>query len=80
MSESQSTILNRVILESEAVRDLLKLYHYDPELSRRKLLANSSIPWMIEFNGLIVDARTLPPEIQAVARRKGLIPDLLDSE
>jgi hypothetical protein len=35
---------------------------------------------MVEFNGLIVDARKLPPEIQADARRRGLIPDLPDSE
>jgi hypothetical protein len=42
--------------------------------SRRKLLANSFVPWMVEFNGLIVDAGALPAEIQAEARRKGLIP------
>jgi hypothetical protein len=43
------------------------------------LLANSPVAWLIEFNGLIVDARTLPLDVQAEARRKGLIPDL-DSE
>jgi hypothetical protein len=32
--------------------------------------------WMIEVNGLVVDARMLPPELQAEARRRGLIPDL----
>jgi hypothetical protein len=58
----------------------LKVQHFDPEFSRRKLLANNPIAWMVEFNGLIVDARTLPPEIQADARRRGLIPDLPDSE
>ena len=31
---------------------------------------------MISVDGFIVDARTLPPEIQAEARRRGLIPDL----
>jgi hypothetical protein len=40
------------------------------------LLADSPVPWLVEFNGLIVDARTLPSDVQAEARRKRLIPDL----
>lgn len=32
--------------------------------------------WMISFNGLIIDARSLPPEIQQMAYEKGLIPYL----
>ena len=31
---------------------------------------------LIEVDGLIVDVRTMPPEIQEEARRRGLIPDL----
>jgi hypothetical protein len=31
---------------------------------------------MISAGGLIVDARTMPPEVQAEARRRGFIPDL----
>jgi hypothetical protein len=73
---SRSTLSNK----AKQVRELLKVQHFDPEFSRRKLLANNPIAWMVEFNGLIVDARKLPPEIQADARRRGLIPDLPDSE
>jgi hypothetical protein len=32
--------------------------------------------WMISVDGFVVDARTMPPEVQAEARRRGLIPDL----
>jgi hypothetical protein len=73
---SRSTLSNK----AKQVRALLNVQHFDPEFSRRKLLANNPIAWMVEFNGLIMDARTLPPEVQADARRKGLIPDLPDSE
>ena len=73
---SKSTLSNK----GKQVRELLKVQHFGPEFSRRKLLANNPIAWMVECNGLIVDARTLPPEIQADARRRGLIPDLPDSE
>ena len=61
---SKSTLSNK----AKQVRELLKVQYFDPEFSRRKLLANNPIAWMVECNGLIVDARTLPPEIQADAR------------
>ena len=72
----KSTLANK----ARQVRESLKLQHFDPELSRRSLLASSPIAWMVEYNGLIVDVRTLPLEVQAEARRRGLIPDLLDLE
>ena len=32
--------------------------------------------WIVQVNGILIDARALPPEIQDEARRRGLIPDL----
>ncbi len=32
--------------------------------------------WMISINGFIVDVRTMPREVQAEARQRGLIPDV----
>jgi len=71
----KSTLTNKAM----RVRDSLKLYPFHPELSRRELLAENPTRWLVELHGLIMDVRTLPPEVQAEARRKGLIPDL-DSE
>jgi hypothetical protein len=68
----KSTLSNK----AKQIRDSLKLYQIHPEFSRRELLANSPVPWLVKFNGLIVDARTLPADVQAEARRKRLIPDL----
>ena len=48
----------------------------EPEFCRRELLEQNPLAWMIEVGGLIVDARTMPPEIQEEARRRGLIPDM----
>ena len=39
-------------------------------------LALNPMAWMISVDGFIVDARTMPPDVQAEARRRGLIPDL----
>jgi hypothetical protein len=35
--------------------------------------------WFVEINGLVVDARTLPVEIQVEAWRRGLIPYVVDA-
>jgi hypothetical protein len=48
----------------------------DPEFCRHELVAEHPLLWLVEVNGLIIDARTLPADLQAEARRRGLIPDL----
>jgi hypothetical protein len=68
----KSTLANKAKL----IRDVLKLRYLEPDLCRRELLEHHPMAWMIEVNGVLVDARTMPPEIQAEARRRGLIPDL----
>ncbi len=60
--------------KSTAIRDLLKLHRLDPEWTLPSQLDRNPLAWMIEVNGLIVDARLVPREIQEEAFRKGLIP------
>ena len=67
-----STLANKARL----IRDVLRIGVFEPELCRREILESHPMAWMISVDGLIVDARTMPPEIQAEARRRGLIPDL----
>lgn len=67
-----STLANKARL----IRDVLRIGLFEPELCRRELLERHPMAWLISVDGLIVDARTLPPEVQAEARRRGLIPDL----
>jgi hypothetical protein len=45
-----------------------------------RLLQRNRLVWLVEVNGIPVDARWLPPELQAEARRRGLIPDLPSTE
>ncbi len=68
----KSTLVNKGGL----IRDVLRISAFEPEFCRREILERHPMAWMISVNGLIVDARTMPPEIQAEARRRGLIPDL----
>lgn len=68
----KSTMANK----SRRIRDLLRLGPFDVELSRRELLEENPLAWLVVVNGIVVDARWLPPDLQAEARRCGLIPDL----
>jgi hypothetical protein len=68
----KSTLANKAKL----IRDVLRMGQLEPEFCRRELLASNPMAWMISVDGFIVDARTMPPEVQAEARRRGLIPEL----
>jgi len=61
-------------MKKKQVRALLKIYQMDYFWCVPNRLEHSAFPWMIIFNGFIVDARTLAAEIQAAAYEKGLIP------
>ncbi len=42
------------------------------------MLERNPLAWLVSVNGIPVDARTLPRELQDEAWRLGLIPDLDD--
>lgn len=60
--------------KAKLVRKTLGIRQFDHNWMLPSRLANSSLPWLIEVDGLIVDARQLPIALQAVAVQKGLIP------
>jgi hypothetical protein len=68
----KSTMANKAKL----IRDTLKITLFSFEFQRRKLIEQNPAAWLIMVDGFLVDARTTLPEIQAEARRRGLIPDL----
>jgi hypothetical protein len=62
--------------KSKQVRDLLKIRPFDPEWTLSSQMDRNPTAWMICVDGLILDARHLPGEVQEEAYRKGLIPYL----
>lgn len=62
--------------KSTAIMDLLKSGQMDPKWTLPSLLRQNPLVWMIQVNGLIVDARRASREIQEEAFRQGLIPYL----
>jgi hypothetical protein len=60
--------------KSKEIRDMLKMGQLSPDWTLPSLLVNNPLVWMLEVNGLIVDIRQAPFELQQVAYEKGLIP------
>ena len=67
---SKSTAGNK----SKQIRGLLKIHQMDHFWCLPSRYETSAMSWMITVNGFIIDARTLPIEIQSEAYEKGLIP------
>jgi Domain of unknown function (DUF6398) len=58
------------------INRVLGLSVFEPDLTRISVLEQHPLAWLVEVDGFIVDVRSLPPELQDEARRRGLIPDL----
>jgi Domain of unknown function (DUF6398) len=66
--------LSTMQTKSKQIRDLLGMYQMDPNWTLPSKIDDNLLVWMIQVNGLIIDARHAPREIQEEAFRKGLIP------
>jgi hypothetical protein len=60
--------------KAKQVRDMLKLSYLKPEFLRADVIAENPVVWFIEVDGLPMDARSLPLDLQAVAFQRGYIP------
>lgn len=65
---------SRMMDKSRQVRKFLRMIPMDPRWCRAdKLLDNPNV-WMIQVNGIIIDARTTSRELQIAAFDQGVIP------
>jgi hypothetical protein len=71
-SVSKSTVATKVA----TIRRLLRVYDLEPRWTLPSRLADNPLVWMIDINGFLVDARTLPRPVQESAVRQGAIPYL----
>lgn len=65
-----------VSAKAKKIMQLLKIGIFDPRWTLPSKLDSNPMAWMIQVNGFIVDARSLPREIQEEAFQRGLIPYL----
>ena len=60
--------------KAKLIRDLFDMHQMDPNWCLPSLVDQNPLIWMLEVNGLIVDVRHAPREVQEIAFEKGLIP------
>ncbi len=72
----QSTASAKARLISQAL-DTSRL---NPEWSLPSLLDQNPLVWMAQVNGVLVDLRDMPREVQEVAFEKGMIPYIPDDQ
>ena len=56
------------------IREMFGMYQMDPRWTLPSLVDENPLAWMLEVNGMIVDVRRMPREVQEIAYEKGLIP------
>jgi len=69
-SVGQSTVQGK----SKLIRDLLDMYQSEPNWSLPSRIDSNPMVWMLSVDGMVVDVRDMPRDIQEVAFQKGLIP------
>ena len=67
---SQSTASGK----ARAISQALGTRQFDPNWSLPSLLDRNPLVWMAEVNGMLVDLREMPREVQEIAFQKGMIP------
>jgi hypothetical protein len=60
--------------KSKQIRNALGMGVMHPDWTLPSRLADNPLVWMVQINGLIIDIRRSPPELQRLAYEKGLIP------
>ena len=67
---SQSSSSNKAKL----IRDMLNMHQMDPNWCLPSLMDENPLIWILQVNGMMVDIRDMPREVQVIAYEKGLIP------
>ena len=67
---SQSSGSNK----AKGIRELFGMHQMDPDWCLPSRVDQNLLVWLLEVNGLLVDVRHMPREVQEIAYRKGLIP------
>lgn len=66
--------------KSLQIRKMFDMHQFDPEWTLPSMMQQNSLAWMVQTpDGLIIDARSLPYEIQLALAAEGIIPDVAQS-
>ena len=65
---------NTAASKGAEIRKILKIDYYNQEWVLPSLLDKNPMVWLVQVDGIMIDARSLPLELQMECARRGLIP------
>src|SRR3954466_13423272 len=60
--------------KARVISDALHTNRMDPTWMLKSMVDQNPLVWMAEVNGMLVDIRAMPREVQVIAYEKGMIP------
>ena len=60
--------------KARIITDALRTHRMDPTWMLRSFVGRNPLVWMAEVDGMLVDLRDMPREVQVIAYEKGMIP------
>jgi len=60
--------------KARVISDALHTNRMDPTWMLKSIVDQNPLVWMAEVNGMLVDIREMPREVQVIAYEKGMIP------
>ena len=60
--------------KARIISDALHTHRMDPTWMLASLIDQNPLVWLAEVNGMLVDLRETPREVQVIAFEKGMIP------
>ena len=76
LAEALGVVQTTMANKAGIINRLLDIGVFEPDLTRMAMIEQHPMAWLVEVDGFIIDARTLPADLQDEARRRGLIPDV----
>jgi hypothetical protein len=76
LAEALGVVKTTMANKAGMINRMLDIGIFEPDLTRVVMIEQHPMAWLVEVDGVILDAWTLPAEVQEEARRLGLIPDL----
>lgn len=74
LSEAFGVAKSTMSSKAKLIRDLLRISPHSTEFQRADVAAQNPLIWFIQVDGLVIDARHVPLEIQIEAFERGFIP------
>ena len=60
--------------KARVIADALRTHRMDPTWMLRSFVDRNPLVWMVKVNGMLVDLREMPREVQVIAYERGMIP------